>query len=383
MHTNSIIELNTSAYQKNLSFLRTTFGKKVQISCVVKGNAYGHGVKEIVSMAYANGITHFSVFDVEEAKTVKEELENKATVMVMGLVQDEDMEWVVDNNVEFFVFEKARLTKAAKTAKKLNKKAIVHIEVETGMHRTGFEKNELNAVIAFLKKEKEHIYFKGLCTHYAGAESIANYYRVDKQIKRFDDIYQYLCKIDLKPEIKHSACSAASIMFPETRMDMVRIGIIQYGLWPSPEVFVNFLSTKKNKIDPLQRVITWKSKIMSVKKVKIGEFIGYGTSFLAERNMTVAVIPIGYSHGYSRSLSNQGRVLINGQRCIVVGSVNMNMMTVDVTNIESVKKDDEVVLIGSQSDLSVSVASFSDFSNQLNYELLTRISKTIPRKIIE
>ncbi|WP_339920414.1 alanine racemase [uncultured Flavobacterium sp.] len=383
MHTNSTIELNTTAYQKNLSFLRTTFGKKVRISCVVKGNAYGHGVEEIVSMAYASGITHFSVFDVQEAKTVKAELEDKATVMVMGLVQDEDMEWVVANNVEFFVFDKARLTKAAKTAKKLDKKAIVHIEVETGMNRTGFEKNELNTVIAFLKKEKEHVFFKGLCTHYAGAESIANYYRVDKQIKRFEDIYQYLCKNELKPEIKHSACSAASIMFPETRMDMVRIGILQYGLWPSPEVFVNFLSTKKSKIDPLQRVITWKSKIMSVKKVKIGEFIGYGTSFLAERKMKVAVIPIGYSHGYSRSLSNQGRVLIDGQQCIVVGSVNMNMMTVDVTNLESVKKDDEVVLIGSQNDLSVSIASFSDYSNQLNYELLTRISKTIPRKIIE
>jgi alanine racemase len=383
MHTNSTIELSNSAYQKNLAFLRTTFGKKVVISCVVKGNAYGHGVEEIVSMAYTNGITHFSVFDVEEAKVVKATLEDKATVMVMGLVQDEDMEWVINNNVEFFVFDKGRLTKAAKTAKKLHKNAIVHIEVETGMNRTGFEKNELNTVIAFLKKEKEHVVFKGLCTHYAGAESIANYYRVDKQIKRFEDIYQYLCKNDLKPEIRHSACSAASIMFPETRMDMVRIGIIQYGLWPSPEVFVNFLSTKNKKNDPLQRVITWKSKIMSVKKVKIGEFIGYGTSFLAERKMKVAVIPLGYSHGYSRSLSNQGRVLINGQQCIVVGSVNMNMMTIDVTNLESAKKDDEVVLIGSQNDISISVASFSDYSNQLNYELLTRISKTIPRKIIE
>jgi alanine racemase len=383
MHTNSIIELNPIAYEKNLSFLRTTFGKKVQISCVVKGNAYGHGVEEIVSMAYNNGITHFSVFDVQEARAVKATLEDKATVMVMGLVQDEDMDWVINHNVEFFIFDKSRLTKAAKTAKKLNKKAVVHIEVETGMNRTGFEKNELNTVIAFLKKEKEHITFKGLCTHYAGAESIANYYRVDQQIKRFEDIYQYLCKHELKPEIRHSACSAASIMFPETRMDMVRIGIIQYGLWPSPEVFVNFLSAKKSKIDPLQRVITWKSKIMSLKKVKIGEFIGYGTSFLAERKMTIATIPIGYSHGYSRSLSNQGRVLINGHRCIVVGSVNMNMMTVDVTHLESAKKDDEVVLIGSQNGVAVSVASFSDYSNQLNYELLTRISKTIPRKIIE
>jgi alanine racemase len=383
MHTNSTIELNTTAYKNNLSFLRTTFGKKVQISCVVKGNAYGHGVREIVSMAYKNGITHFSVFDVQEARDIIEELQDRATVMVMGLVQDEDMEWVVDNKVEFFVFDKGRLTKAVKTAKKLNKKAIVHIEVETGMNRTGFEKSALNSTIPYLKKEKEYVYFKGLCTHYAGAESIANYYRVDKQIKRFEEIYQYLCKNDLKPVIKHSACSAASIMFPETRMDMVRIGILQYGLWPSPEVFVNYLSTKKSKIDPLQRVITWKSKIMSVKKVKIGEFIGYGTSFLAERKMKVAVIPIGYSHGYSRSLSNQGRVLIHGQQCIVVGSVNMNMMTVDVTNLESVKKDDEVVLIGSQNDIALTIASFSDYSNKLNYELLTRIYKTIPRKIIE
>lgn len=383
MHNNSIIELNPIAYQKNLSFLRTTFGKKVRISCVVKGNGYGHGVRETVSMAYNNGITHFSVFDVQEAKDVKNKLEDKATIMVMGLVQDEDLEWVINNNIEFFVFDKGRLTKAAKTAKKLDKKAIVHIEVETGMNRTGFEKNELNPVITFLKKEKENVIFKGLCTHYAGAESIANYYRVDKQIKRFEDIYQYLCKNELKPEIRHSACSAASIMFPETRMDMVRIGIMQYGLWPSPEVFVNYLNTKKSKIDPLQRVITWKSKIMSVKKVKIGEFIGYGTSYLAERKMTIATVPVGYSHGYSRSLSNQGRVLINGHRCIVVGSVNMNMMTVDVTHLKSAKKENEVVLIGTQDDVAVSVASFSDYSNQLNYELLTRISKTIPRKIIE
>lgn len=383
MHTNSIIELNRTAYQKNISFLKTTFGKKVRISSVVKGNAYGHGVKEMVSMAYENGITHFSVFDVGEAKAVKEELSDKVTVMVMGLVQDEDMEWAINNDVEFFVFDIGRLTKAGKMSKKLNKKAILHIEVETGMNRTGFEKNEMNRVVTFLKKEKEHVVFKGLCTHYAGAESIANYYRVDKQIKRFDDIYQYLCKNDIKPEIRHSACSAASIMFPETRMDMVRIGIMQYGLWSSPEVFVNYLNTKKSKIDPLHRVITWKSKVMSVKKVAIGDFIGYGTSFLAERKMKIATIPIGYSHGYSRSLSNQGRVLINGYRCIVVGSVNMNMMTIDVTNIATVKKGDEVVLIGSQDELSVSVASFSDFSNQLNYELLTRISKTIPRKIID
>ena len=383
MHTNSLIELDRSAYQKNIDFLEKTFGKKVLISSVVKGNAYGHGVQPFVAMAFQCGVTHFSVFDVQEAKVVKATLQDKATIMIMGLVQDEDMEWVIKNDVEFFVFDKSRLTKAMKMAKILNKKAILHIEVETGMNRTGFDKNELNTVIAFLKKEEQYLTFKGLCTHYAGAESIANYYRVDQQIKKFEEIYAFFCKNDLKPEIRHSACSAASIMFPQTRMDMVRIGIMQYGLWSSPEVFVTYLNSKRNKTDPLQRVITWKSAIMSVKKVNIGDFIGYGTSFMAKRKMKIAVIPIGYCHGYSRSLSNQGRVLIHGQRCIVVGSVNMNMMTVDVTDIDTPKKDDEVVLIGTQKELSVSVASFSDFSNQLNYELLTRISKAIPRKIIE
>jgi alanine racemase len=383
MHTNSLIELDRSAYQSNIDFLKKTFGKKVLVSSVVKGNAYGHGVEEFVTMAFQCGITHFSVFDVQEAKVVKAELQDKVTIMIMGLVQDEDIEWVIKNNIEFFVFDKSRLTQAVKTAKKIGKQAILHIEVETGMNRTGFDKNELNNVIASLKKEKEFITFKGLCTHYAGAESIDNYYRVDKQIKKFEEIYQYFCKNDLKPAIRHSACSAASIMFPQTRMDMVRIGIMQYGLWSSPEVFVTYLNSKKSKIDPLQRVISWKSTIMSIKKVNIGDFIGYGSSFMAKRKMKIAVIPIGYCHGYSRSLSNQGRVLIHGQRCIVVGSVNMNMMTVDVTDIHIAKKEDEVVLIGTQKELSVSVASFSDFSNQLNYELLTRISKAIPRKIIE
>lgn len=381
MHTNSIIELGETAYQKNVDFLKTTFGKKVIVSSVVKGNAYGHGIAEFTSMAYNCGINHFSVFDVQEAKAVKEVLEDKVTVMVMGLVNDEDMQWVIEHNVEFFVFDKSRLNQAIKISKKINKKAILHIEVETGMNRTGFDKKDLNTVISIVKKEIQHLYLKGLCTHYAGAESVANYYRVDNQIKKFEEIYDLFCKNDLKPEMRHSACSAASIMFPQTRMDLVRIGIMQYGMWPSPEVFVTYLQAKKNKIDPLQRVISWKSKIMSVKSVKTGDFIGYGTSFMAKRNMKIAVVPIGYCHGYSRSLSNQGRVLIHGQRCTVVGSVNMNMMTVDVTDVDIAKKEDEVVLIGTQKTLAVSVASFSDFSNQLNYELLTRISTAIPRKI--
>jgi alanine racemase len=381
MHKNSIIEIDHKAHKNNIAFLKKLFGKKIILSSVVKGNAYGHGLKEFVIMAFENAITHFFVFDVEEAKIIFEALGNKVTIVIMGFVADDDLAWAITNKIEFFVFERYRLVKATKIAKQWNQKAIIHIEIETGMNRTGFKINEIPKIAQYLIKERQNLHFKGLCTHYAGAESIANYLRIKNQIAAFKKAELLFDSFDLKPEIRHSACSAAAIMFPETRMDLVRIGILQYGLWPSTEVLVSYLNTKKKKIDPLQRVITWKSEVMSIQKVKSGEFIGYGTSFMAKNNMKIATIPLGYSHGYSRSLSNHGRVLINGQRCVVVGTVNMNMITVDVSEIDLVKKGDEVVLIGSQNDLSISVASFSDFSNQLNYELLTRISKTIPRKV--
>ncbi|HBI02069.1 MAG TPA: alanine racemase [Flavobacterium sp.] len=382
MHTNSVIELNPDSYQNNLLFLKKMYGKNVILSSVVKGNAYGHGIEEFVTMAHKSGVSHFSVFDVAEAQLVKKQLPKKVTILIMGFVSDELMEWVIQNDIEFFVFDKKRIELAIKISKKLNKKAIVHIEVETGMNRTGFVQNELNSLISLLKKEENHIEFKGLCTHFAGAESMSNYFRVKQQIERFEKIYAYFCVKNLIPKIKHSACSAASIMFPETRMDMVRIGIMQYGLWPSPEVFASYISSKKKKIDPLKRVISWKSQVMSIKKIDACEFIGYGTSFMAKEKMKIATIPIGYAHGYSRSLSNKGRVIINQHRCMVVGTVNMNMMLVDVSDIPSIQIGDEVILIGSQEKIDVSVASFSENSNQLNYELLTRISKSIPRKIL-
>jgi len=383
MHRNSIIELNQEAYQNNLSFLKKMLGKNVIFSSVVKGNAYGHGIKEFVTMANQCGVNHFSVFDVEEAKIVFETLGNKVTIMIMGFVADDDLPWVIENGIQFFVFERYRLASATKTAKKLKLKAKIHIEIETGMNRTGFSKKELSRLAKYLIKEAKYLDFVGICTHYAGAESISNYYRVENQIKLFKEAVAVFKENGIEPKIKHTACSAASMMFPETQMDLVRIGILQYGLWPSQEVLVTYLNSKKKKTDPLQRVISWKSEIMNVKRVKSGEFIGYGTSYMAKEHMKVATIPLGYSHGYSRSLSNQGRVLIEGKRCGVIGTINMNMLTIDVSEIEHIKKGDEVVIIGNQGDLAITVASFGELNNQLNYEFLSRISKSIPRKIIE
>lgn len=383
MHNNSFLELDAGAYRHNLKFLKAHFNPGVIFSSVVKGNAYGHSIEVFVPIALKSKINHFSVFDINEAKRVKAIVGDKATVMIMGWMEYSDLDWVIENDVEFFVFEKRRLSEALSVSKKKGKKSKIHIELETGMNRTGFHEKEITRLIQTLEQHHEYIELKGLCTHFAGAESIANYYRIQKQIEQYNKLYQLFCAKGLKPELRHTACSAAAMMFPETQMDMVRIGIMQYGFWPSTEVMVSYFNKRRKKVDPLKRMISWKTSVMSLKRIKRGEFIGYGTSFMADANMKVAVIPIGYAHGYSRSLSNVGRVLINGERCVVVGSVNMNMMLVDVSFLPKVKIGDEVVLIGYQGKLSISVASFGDYSNLLNYELLTRISQDIPRKLGE
>ena len=377
----SHIELSRSALEHNIAFLRSRVGPDVRISSVVKGNAYGHGIEEFVPLVCEAGIDHFSVFSAKEALRVRSACNGSHELMIMGEVSGDSLEWAIKENVEFFVFDMVRLKEALEWSVKLKKPAKVHIELETGMHRTGFEDKDLPKVIEMLQNNPENFVFKGLCTHYAGAESIANYLRIQQQNKNFKKCVKRFSSQGLKPEMLHTSCSAGVMMFPKYHYDMVRIGIMQYGFWPSPETFVEYAKHKKDKTDPLKRVISWKSKVMTVKEVDTGEFIGYGQSFLAHQNMRTAVVPVGYGHGYSRDLSNQGRILVKGNRVAVIGLVNMNMLVADISELPDVEVGDEVVLIGVQGDMELTVSSFSELSNQVNYELLTRLPRSIPRKI--
>jgi len=167
--------------------------------------------------------------------------------------------------------------------------------------------------------------------------------------------------------------------YPDAPGNMVRVGILQYGFWPNKETFIRFCNEVGSDMDVLKRVIRWTSSLMAISEVKSGNFIGYGTSFFAQKNMRIGIVPVGYSHGYNRNLSNVGSVLINGKEAPIVGLVNMNSITVDLSNQPQVKKGDVVVLIGNQYKKSISVSSFSDQAHQLNYELLTRLPFKIPR----
>jgi alanine racemase len=383
MFETSKILLSKSAYKSNLNFIKNILGDNTILSAVVKGNAYGHGAEQIVSLGLDENIKHFSVFSAQEAYNIHHLMDEGDLLMIMGYTHDYDaMEWVIQNHIHFFVFDTGQLEMALSISKKLGKKANIHLELESGMYRTGLDGKELKKTVKKLIQHSE-LNIVGVCTHYAGAESVANYVRVKGQIRNFKRLCKWLEHKNLNYLLRHSACSAAALSYPETRMDLARIGILQYGYWPSRESMVSYFTKTKIFQDPLKPVMKWVSKIMSLKKVQPGNYIGYGSSYLAESEVLVAAIPVGYSSGYKRSLSNKSRVIIRDQRIGIIGLVNMNMILADVTNVSDVAIGDEVILIGKSENESISVASFGELSEQLNYELLTRLPSSIPRIVID
>ncbi len=379
----SWLEISKSALQNNVDFINKMLGEKTIFSAVIKGNAYGHDIEIYSKLAYECGVRHFSVYSAHEAERFLNAVKGEFTLLILGHLSDEEMLWALENEVEFYVNNLSSFERALKSAQHLSKIAKIHLEFETGMNRTGIDFSNLEKVIFSLKENAELLDLKGVCTHLAGAESVTNFKRIGDQIKIFNKIKKrFSIEKEMKP-LYHIACSAGILRYPKYVFNMARVGILQYGYFPNNETFIYYALKNKMQESPLKRVISWKTKIVEIKNVKAGEFIGYGTSFYTNIPTKIAILPVGYAFGYSRSLSNQGKVLINGNREDVIGTINMNMLTVDITNLPEAKIGDEVVLIGKQEDQEITVSSFSEFSNQLNYELLARLPMDIERRIVD
>ncbi len=381
----SWIELSESALRSNLQFLRRLLGPKTLLSSVVKGNAYGHGIETYVPMAERCGVRRFATFGASEAQRVDSCCRPDSEVMIMGDLADEVVPWAVERGVSFYVFDLRRLDLAIRAGRRIGRPARIHLELETGLNRTGFDDRTLRAVMRRMLGAPDAVTVEGVCTHFAGAESIGNHVRVKEQIAEFERKVALLETNGVATGLRHTACSAAALVYPETRMDLVRLGIAQYGFWPTAETRIRFLTGRpsRSRRDPLRRVMSWKSRVMSFKTVRPGDFVGYGISHQTARRERLASVPVGYHHGFARSLSNLGYVLVNGGRAPVRGLVNMNMILIDVTDLDGVQRGDEVVIIGRQGDAEISVASFADMTNHLNYEVLVRIPNELPRVVVE
>ncbi|MBR9979008.1 MAG: alanine racemase [Bacteroidetes bacterium] len=380
----SWIELSTSALKRNISYLSKRIGADSTFVSVIKGNAYGHGIEDYVPLAERCGVRSFATSDAAEAERACRVKRPDTKLMIMNMIDNADLGWALEEGIGWYVFDFDRLQASIDIARRTGRKAEIHIEAETGFNRTGFRAPEMSRVIDLCRRNMDVLDLIGVCTHFAGAESIANFYRIQQQRAVFQRVREQWITEGLRPRYFHAASSAAALTYPDTVMDLVRYGIAQYGFWPSNETRIyNMLNsdTQFTK-DPLTQVLTWKSRVIATQQVQTGEYVGYGTSFMAQHPMTIAVIPVGYYHGYSRNLSNLGHVLIRGHKAPVIGMVNMNIITVDITGIPTAATGNEVVLIGRQGRHRITVSSFSDLANSVNYEMLIRLPFELPRVIV-
>jgi len=377
---NQWIELDRSAYEGNIWFFRRLLGDR-EISAVVKANAYGHGVEPIVSMALDAGVNSFAVHSLDEAAVLRSWGVSR-DILILGYTPKSRLGEVVALGLGQVVYDRDSLAELNRQAAHQQRRARVHVKVETGTYRQGLEGAELHAFLGALA-DCSHCVPEGIYTHFANIEDTTRHDYALSQMTLFEDALETARSLGLSFSKVHSACSAASLLFSRTYGSMVRLGISQYGLWPSKETLLSFLMEHgREEADGLHPVLTWKCRVSQVKTVAAGRRVGYGGTYLTTRETKIAVLPVGYSDGYDRHLSNRGHVLIQGRRAPVRGRICMNLFMVDVTDIPGVQPEEEVVLLGGQGNDAVTADELAEMVGSINYEVVARIRPGIPRVVV-
>ncbi|MDA8020057.1 MAG: alanine racemase [Thermoanaerobaculia bacterium] len=385
---NSWIEISDSAYATNLDFFRGLVGDTVELSAVVKSNAYGHGLREIADLAIRHGADSFCVHGLEEALELRE-AGFEQDILVMGHVPLARVVAAVDHDLRVVLYSLESARRLAEVATE-DRPARVHLKIETGTHRQGVDGDELGMILEYLKSAST-VRVEGVYTHFANIEDTTDHRYARTQVARFRKALQQIEEAGFRPDKRHAACSAAVALFPETHLEMVRLGISQYGIWSSKETRVSFHNlhpiagpeTAAQADGPLRPVMTWKARISQVKWIPADAFVGYGCTHQTTRRTRLAVLPTGYADGYDRKLSNTGHVLVHGRRAPVLGRICMNLTMIDVTDIPDVRVEDEVVLLGRQGEKEITAEQMASVVGTIPYEIVARIAPHIPRIVVD
>ncbi|MEW6686973.1 MAG: alanine racemase [Candidatus Edwardsbacteria bacterium] len=373
------VEIERGALTHNLKEFRRLIGKKRTLAAVVKANAYGHGISQVSEIAVQTEADWLAVNSLEEALILQEK-KIKKPILVLGYVPISNLKTAIKHGFRLTVYNRETIQHLSKEARKIKKRALLHLKVETGTNRQGITEENLLSYVRRIKQEP-YLKLEGLSTHFANIEDTTDHSYAQCQLEKFKRILSILQKERVKIPIRHTACTAATILFPETYFEMVRVGIGLYGLWPSKETYLSCLQNGKKAIS-LKPVLTWKTRIAQIKTVPAGSFIGYGCTFRTSRKTRLAILPVGYYDGYDRGLSNLAYVLINGKRAPVRGRICMNITLVDVTDIPQAKLEDEVVLLGKQDKEKITAEYLAGLCGSINYEIVSRINSEIPRIVI-
>lgn len=364
-------EINLNALEHNIREIRSVIGDKTKLMCVIKTNAYGHGAVVLARELAAMGADCFAVATVEEGIELRNHGINKP-VLVLGFVAKEQYPDMIRHHIMPAVFTYSMAKDIDAVADAMHTVADIHIKIDTGMSRIGFKADAATVQrIVMMNSLLKNIRIQGIFTHFACADCEDDRMTLE-QMKLFDAIVGGLEKNGVHIPVKHCANSAAIIRYPGMSLNMVRAGIIIYGLYPSEEVNKNIIHLKP--------VMTLKSHVVCVKTVERGTTVGYGATFKCQRQTKIATISIGYGDGYPRALSNRGRVLIGSQSWPIIGRICMDQLMVDVTDADyEIKQGDEVVLVGRQGSECISVEEVAAINDSFNYEFVCNVNRRVPR----
>lgn len=375
IHTSrACVRVSLDAIQKNVKNVMDKVGKDTKVMVVIKTDAYGHGAVAVAKALREIGVYAFAVATIDEAIELREAgVENP--ILILGYVFPEDVSDAINNDVTITVSSKEEAEILAKASENNpDKIAKVHIKLDTGMGRIGFNVVEDSAFEESIK-EIESIFnmpfisVEGVFSHFACADE-SDKTSANKQLEKFNEAVSKIEADGYKFALKHISNSAGIMEF-DSCFSMVRCGIITYGLLPSNEV--------NAEVFPLYPAMSIVSHISHVKNVKSGFKVSYGSTFKTEKDTVIATVPFGYGDGYPRSLSNKADVLVNGKRAKILGRVCMDQFMIDVTDIPDVQKGSEVVLVGKQGNEEITVEELSTISGRFNYEFICDINKRVPR----
>ena len=363
------VEISLEAIGHNIREVKKRLPEGVKLLGVVKANAYGHGAVPVASYL-ENQVDYFATATIEEAVELREN-DISAPILILGYVSPSQYGDLVEYDITQTIDSYAQALALEKEAARQNRKAKAHLAVDTGMTRIGFQVTEHDADEAAKIADLPHIELEGMFTHFSCADQEDKTY-CSMQMEKYDKMTALLAERGVTIPLRHICNSAGIMEFDDHRFEMVRSGIITYGIYPSEEV-------KKERLD-LIPALSWKSHVIHVKEVGPGIGVSYGATYVTEKPMTrIATVSAGYADGYPRALSNQGCVLIHGKKAPIIGRICMDQMMVDVTDIPDVQVEDVVTLVGTDGDETITIEEIANPAARFDYEMLCDISSRVTR----
>jgi alanine racemase len=362
-------EIDLGKLRRNLQLIRGDLPKNVQLMAVVKDEAYGHGALDVARVAVEEGAWGFGLSTLEEAMTLRD-AGITAPLLLLGERQEAELEWCVAHDLTVCVNEIHNVRALAKIAAKFGKQVPVHVKIHTGMSRYGVRWDEALPLIEKIVAEKS-LSLEGVMTHFSQSDETEKTF-ANLQFARFQEILTALEQREISVKLRHTCNSGGFLDLPETHLDMVRVGILLYGVFPSLVC---------RKIPGIEPVMSVKAKIAAIQKLKPGEVVGYGMRYTATSERRIAILPIGYGDGFPR-VRNEGCALIHGRRAPLLGGIAMDALMVDITDIPQAQMWDEAVIMGRQGGEEITVRDIAKLKNSVTYDVLTSWRLRLRRKSV-